>query len=301
MVLVVLSVIFKGSESIDLQCDFIPVRNSMSVDVSGNLCGVSGLKISSTDDTITSVNGQSVPLTDVNIVHIFHQQINYFPKGLDKFFPNLEAIQLSYTPLKSIKQADVKPFGSKLKKFILGGNQIEDLDSDLFEFNSELRWIGFQENQLKTVGKNILKPLTKLQRAYFDDNKCIKKAALNANELPGLVLELEEKCKPEEIPEEKSIGNEIKNFFSPIVDLFTESDFQTARPKLEVEESATLKNVVKEVIEKVNSEDAPEEIKETPENETTAPALINGSNRPELKEFWQIFLLASATFIFLLS
>lgn len=283
----------KGSEGIDLQCDFITVRTVMPVDVSGNLCGAIGLVITNQNDTITSVNGQSAPLTDVNILHIFHQMINYFPKGLDKFFPNLEAIQLLHSPLKTIEQADIRPFGSKLKKFILGGNQIESLDSDLFEYNSELRWIGFQENNLKSVGKNILRPLKKLQRAYFDDNECIDKAAMNENQVQVLVAELEEKCPGLE----KSITSEISSFFSPIVDLFTHNDFLPAKSNLEVEESVKRAEIKQEVNE------TPEEVPESSEDikgqpETIKTSVVNGSSRPDLKTFWQSISFACVAFFF---
>lgn len=265
----------------------------MSVDVSGNLCRVMDLVITSQNDTITSVNGQVAPLTDVNIVHIFHQTINYFPKGLDKLFPNLEAIQLLHSPLKSIEQSDLKPFGSKLKKFIVGGNQIESLNNDLFEYNSELRWIGFQENKLKSVGKNILKPLKKLQRAYFDDNECIDKAALNEKELSGLVAELEEKCPDEE----KSVTNEIKSFFSPFVDLFTQSDFLPAKSNLRAEESVSVKNAEVEQETREHQEEAnPEEIVEISKTIEASP--VSGSSRTDLKAIWQNIAFACVAFFF---
>lgn len=115
------------------------------------------------------------------------------PKEIEKFFPDLEAIKIIMSNLKSIKKADLKPF-SKLKELCLGKNDLETLDSDLFEFNRELRFVSFYQNKLKFIGEDILKPLKKLEDARFMYNCCISQEALKSSDIPELVDSLTKQC-----------------------------------------------------------------------------------------------------------
>lgn len=92
---------------------------------------------------ITSVNGQPAS----NFVN------QYFPKGIDNFFPDLEEIHIYNSKLKTIKNHDLKTF-RKLEKLILQGNEIESLDNDLFEHYLRLQIFNFHGNyKIKSVEK----------------------------------------------------------------------------------------------------------------------------------------------------
>ena len=68
-------------------------------------CDAQNVYITSKDETITSVNGRTVP-TCVRGLWIDGQTVNYLPKGINKFFPNLEMLAVENSHLKSLTQDD---------------------------------------------------------------------------------------------------------------------------------------------------------------------------------------------------
>lgn len=164
----------------------------------GKICETASLVITSPNQIITSVNGQVGSFYHSQMVeklHINSRGLQYMPKGLDQFFPDLEAIWIENSELKVIEQEDFKNFRN-LKDLYMVNNKIEKLDSDLFQFNPELRAIQFNANKIKVIGRNILSPLTKLDQADFSNNDCINKFAYEKKEFPELIAEMESKCAP---------------------------------------------------------------------------------------------------------
>ena len=182
--------------SFDLECDF---ANYTMGNNPGLACHVNSLRVTSANETITSVNNQTSSFyrdKNVKFLLIEAQTVNVMPKGIATFFPKLEELEISSSKLKSIKQADLKPF-KNLKKVFFFTNNLEILDSDLFLFNPELRVIAFDNNELKFIGKDILKPLEKLIEASFlgRGNSCIFRSAQTPSEIAKLIVELEKNCK----------------------------------------------------------------------------------------------------------
>lgn len=313
---VALVTILGGSESVDLQCDFMSFPVYVKDDVSGTMCTATGIAFKHANDTVTSVDGKSTPLPDIKTVKFYSPiTVDYFPRGLEKVFPNLEAILILGSPLKSIEQSDLKPFGSKLKKLVIKQSEIEKLDSNLFEHNPELRWIEFNENKIKSVGKDLLKSLT-LVRVDFYDNICINKGEKKKDQVQALITELEEKCQVEgEKVEEKSIVNEISDYFKTFVERITANDVEPAKSKLEVEESTTtvyqeIKETIKAIEESLSFPIATIDTLEesTVDPDAVAPLVIlevNESSRLVVKNIWEIISLAcviqAVTFFFSLS
>lgn len=100
--------------------------------------------------------------------------INYFPKDLEKQFPNLLAILLNLVQLKEIRQTDLKPF-TDLRYLDLFENKIEYLEADLFKYNRRLEVIWLSNNKIKFIDDNIFQGLgiTSLYLAY---NDCVSKS-----------------------------------------------------------------------------------------------------------------------------
>ena len=99
-------------------------------------CETQNLNITSTNETITSVNGRTES-TNMQAIVIPSQLVHYLPKGIDKFFPNLKGLSVFNSNLKSVMQDDFKPF-TQLKFVGFLRNDLETLDNDLFEFNPKL-------------------------------------------------------------------------------------------------------------------------------------------------------------------
>lgn len=177
--------------AVNLDCEF-EERNLTFA--SGSSCKVENLIIIYPNESITTVNGKPGALPDVKVLDITSQTVWFLPKGLETLFPNLEGIQIFGSGLKLIEQNDIKSL-SKLRDLELPYNQLETIESDLFDFNSELQSINFNGNEIKFVGENVLEPLQKLERANFGNNACIDKAVEDQSELSTIIELLESKCK----------------------------------------------------------------------------------------------------------
>ena len=164
--------------------------------VSGRQCKVSNFVVDNQNEAVTTINGQAANFyhsENVKMLDIGSQTVRYFPKGLEKIFPNLEGIAIYNSKLKKISKSDLKPFPA-LRELYLHDNELETLDSDLFEFNPELRLIYLNSNKLKQIGANIFDSLTKLEQVYLNSNPCINREITSHSEIPSLKAEIIEKC-----------------------------------------------------------------------------------------------------------
>lgn len=187
----------------NLECTF---GNNGWQDVAGKDCIVRNLVIVKANQLVTSVNGKStVHDADTKVMKIHLQAVHFIPRGLSKFFPNLEVLYLAYSQLKSIERVDLKQF-TKLKQLHLIANDLEILDADLFESNPELRIISFFHNKLKFIDATLLTPLKKLERADFMVNKCLNSFAAGPNAIAALITELKIKCVPKTTDEFKALN-----------------------------------------------------------------------------------------------
>lgn len=132
--------------------------------------------------------------TDVKQVHIFKHKFEYFPRGITKFFENIEAIHAGMNMLAYLEKDDMKVFG-KLRFLYLYNNMLSNLQSDVLEENTALEYVSFYNNQLKHIGSRLLTPLKYLRTAYFNKNICIDKQAVhNARDLHEIKLEIAVGC-----------------------------------------------------------------------------------------------------------
>lgn len=146
---------------------------------------------------VTTVNGMNEILPHIIILSIRYQTVHRVPEDLDKFFPNVEALQIFNSELKILEQKDLKPFDN-LKELWVHQNELESLSGDLFKFNTELQLIVLNNNRLRFIGKYILVPLTKLEIANFNSNKCIDKYAGFPHKMHELFIQIEKNCAPPE-------------------------------------------------------------------------------------------------------
>lgn len=180
-----MTLVFDGVRGLDLQCSF-----------SGNVCSVSSLQVTSPNQNVITVNGQNESFyrtRSVKKLSIGDKNINFMPNGIEKFFPDLESIRICNSNLKSIDQADLKPFG-KLRNLDVERNDLVFLDSELFEFNPEIETLDFYNNKLRYVGENIFKSLSKLNIADFNNNPCSSYRMNSKIQLAVLISELNSNC-----------------------------------------------------------------------------------------------------------
>lgn len=190
-----------GSCGIDLKVKFgkeeKPVESGKFVDYAD----VQGLDVETEGVEITTVNGHDADYfkdKTISLLRIREHTVNYLPTGLEKFFPHLEELTITGVELKSLKQADLKPF-THLKELFVFSNLLETLDNNIFEFNTELVDVNFGTNKLKHIGADIFAPLKNLKRADFSGNVCVDNFGgehLTKPDLTDLLNDIKTKCKP---------------------------------------------------------------------------------------------------------
>ena len=176
-------------QSFDLECKVI--RGSWSI---GEIeyCEAQNLYITSENAEITSVNGSTEP-TSLPGLFIDHQTAHYLPKGIGRFFPNLNGLAVWSSKLKSLTQDDLKPL-KQLLSVTFNDNDVTDLEDGLFEYNSKLQIVSFNDNKLKLVGENVLSILKNLNQLHFQNNVCINDDAWSSA-VPALVEKIKSQCR----------------------------------------------------------------------------------------------------------
>lgn len=134
---------------------------------------------------------------DVKALAIKNKIVNYFPTKIDKFFKNLELIDVSHNNLKEVHQGDIKPF-PKLRGIVLHHNDIEVLENGLFDYNLKLEMVWLNQNKLVHIDVNVFDNLDKLSYLSFESNPCISMKAENSlTEVKQIIEKLKEKCQIE--------------------------------------------------------------------------------------------------------
>lgn len=115
------------------------------------------------------------------------------PSGFGSMFSSIEALSVSEANLKSVSNADLKQFANLREIWILSNN-LEYLESTLFQYNENVAFISFSGNKIKYIGEHFFNFLPKLLQALFYYNECIDDEATVVSELSSLKQKIKEKC-----------------------------------------------------------------------------------------------------------
>lgn len=184
--------LFVGSQaSIYIQCDYQdfdskPYTCEAKLLIFGNGTNILGV-------TQNHLNG----LTNNDVLYLRSNDavLEALPTRIEGFFPNLTLLRFDNAGIKRITKFNFRPF-SELWFLSLKNNQLESLESDLFEYTPKLERIFLSSNNVVHIGLNILNSLKYLEVAYFESNICINSFAANATQIKRLKLELTAKCPP---------------------------------------------------------------------------------------------------------
>ncbi|CAG9811682.1 unnamed protein product [Chironomus riparius] len=122
---------------------------------------------------IESITGDHMSgKSDDSDIH-FHisKQIQYFPRGLEKFYKNLKGIIIWHSQLKEIHQDDLKPYPD-LNNLYLSGNGIEIIEDGLFDYNPDIKVIIFENTKLFHISPTAFNNLANLKTLFFNGNIC---------------------------------------------------------------------------------------------------------------------------------
>lgn len=190
-------------------------------------CNVSSPAITSPNEMITSMNGDTAP-TNYQGLYFGFMVVHYLPRGISKFFPLLRALRIDKCGFKSIQAADLEGL-SDLQFLWIRNNDIEELSSDLLKFTPKLNQLNFARNKISHVGKNLLDRTFKI--IDFTGNKCIDSKV--GEFVVDFMEELQEKCpdpierleslKPSSLQREVTTSEDIAELKSQNSDLALEN------------------------------------------------------------------------------
>lgn len=221
-------------------------------------CKVKEASIKEPGTEITAFIGEHLPdrsNSDVVAISFNCTVVEFFPRGLQKLFPNLKALQIRSCGLKKISQEDVIGL-ENLEDFCLKNNELRSLPSDLFIGFQKLQEISFKSNKLEFLSSKLFEPIAAngLQYVSFTNNKKInsffelgKKKSVAS--LQKLMMVIDEKChKPTEDKEKEKFDREFAARFKELwtsknysdLTIVSGSEDENGKPK----EFAVHKNVL---------------------------------------------------------
>jgi hypothetical protein len=137
-------------------------------------CGVKTknlLIISGREDMLNTTSVDNSYL--MKALEVDHQTVYYKPKFTGPFAGRIEALSFYSCKLKVISKDEFEQF-PMLRQLKLIWNNLEWLNSDLFDFNKNIEVIDFYGNQrLKFIGANLLDLLPNLQKVNFQNCGCL--------------------------------------------------------------------------------------------------------------------------------
>ena len=144
---------------------------------------------------ITSIIPNNGPAT-YGALTVVNKTVNYLPRKIENFIPNLSALTVKECHLKSVSKHDFESL-TELVYLYLMGNELEELENDLFKFNAKLQYVNFDNNHLKHVGEYFLSQTKFLKNYSFRNNHCTNVTNLSSG-VKQLLKQLQRDCPPNE-------------------------------------------------------------------------------------------------------
>lgn len=239
----------------NLQCEYV-LETIIGFPNQLYLCDVSSASITSIEDRlITSfigVHKDGKSDEDVEGVRFKNTVVEFFPRGLQVFFPHLAFLSVYNCELKEITRNDLKDLNN-LEVVYLRYNLLEKLPNNLFEDMPKLKSINFYGNKLKFVTSKLLKPIKNNGLTYV--NFCYN-TNIDALYAPGnsrsvatiekLMKKIDGDC---DVPEEEIGEDEDKETYRERMsqgfgDLLTSGKFSDFKIIVEEKEFPVHKNIL---------------------------------------------------------
>lgn len=159
-------------------------------------------------------------------------KLEYFPQDMKKFFPNLVAIFLISTGIKTLNGDELQEF-PRLKLFSLSYGQLERVPANFFKATPDIRQIAFHNNRIVNVDGNVLSSLENLYWVSFEGNLCINMGSDGS--LDRLIENLRRHCRPLNASE-ATIGNINVNKEIEVEEVYQEGDNKEDKEEDEIYE-----------------------------------------------------------------
>lgn len=128
------------------------------------------------DRIITGVTGTHEAGKDHKDVTYFvaAYSIEYMPKNLTSFFPNIDTI---YIGVNDLTKDDLKQFGPKLKNFWTAGSKMQVIDENLFQYTPNIVWAYFDKDKIRHVDRGAFAKIRNLRKLTFGGHPCYSTSA----------------------------------------------------------------------------------------------------------------------------
>lgn len=132
----------------------------------------------------------------VQSLMITNQNIGFVPRGIGKFFPNLESLHLSNAGVEDLSYYDIESL-PMLRQLDLISNRIQVVQADLFWYNPRIQYVSFHGNPVRSVDASVFDFRYDLVTLNFPSTSCINaNAANNRAAVINLVSRLNIECPP---------------------------------------------------------------------------------------------------------
>lgn len=124
--------------------------------------------------SIESATGNNQGLNSNHEVFIFESEdkkIEYFPRNLDKIFPNLKGIFIENGRLKELHRSDFRGY-SAILYLELNNHDIQVLEEGVFDFLSAIKSIWMSNNKIIHIDENVFENLENLVTLTLVQNQC---------------------------------------------------------------------------------------------------------------------------------
>lgn len=164
-------------------------------------CGGS-IELYGDNDTLVEISGEHVSgktNEDAQALQISDDRelFTRIPRGIEKFFPNLKGLNFMARKLTSISKEDLEPFPNLLV-FVVQEASLIFLDGDLFKYNPKLKYMQFNNVNIRHVGYDFFIGLNDLEVVLFSNNPCINMYAQSPETILEIKRKISEQCPPME-------------------------------------------------------------------------------------------------------
>lgn len=160
-----------------------------SMDFTGNTTHITGY----TGTHLIGKSSEDVEMVNINQSICPQMNITVFPPGFSTIFPNVIGINSYSCQITTLTGNELLEYPN-LEFFALFVGQIQRIPGNFFSATPKMRFVDFEQNQVKHVGLGLLDGLTNLTRVEMNGNICVNKIASTPSQITDLKEILRTNC-----------------------------------------------------------------------------------------------------------
>lgn len=170
-------------ENVNLVCTNVFVK--MHASMTFFTCFSSSFVIESSNSVLEKVihpNGSNFDTSNIECLNINTEgktTVKFMPARIKMKFPKLTALDISRSGLTHVEKEDMRQFGGDLVLVDFFRNSLTALESDVFDYNPNLRIIFLSQNSFRFIDFGLFqnfRKMTNLRSVHFKSSTCIDEA-----------------------------------------------------------------------------------------------------------------------------